>query len=139
MILYLDTSALIKLYVDEEGAADVHRAVEDSAGVATCVIAYAEARAALARRHRELAFASEAFRLVLAALDRDWRSFTRVEVNDALARLAGVLAEQKALRGFDAVHLASALALQARLGEVTFMAFDQRLVEAADGLLPVRP
>ncbi len=48
MILYLDTSALVKLYVSEEGSEIVRGAVESAGRVATSRIAYAEARAALA-------------------------------------------------------------------------------------------
>ena len=127
---------MVKLYVKEEGSAGVREAVEDAGGVATCVVAYAEAQAALARRFREGALSEEDYG-VIGALDRDWRTLTRLEVNDALARLAGVLAERRALRGFDAVHLAAALTLQQQIGDVAFMAFDGRLAGAADGLLPV--
>ena len=53
MILYLDTSSLVKLYVDEPGSEDVLRLVDQAELVTTSVVAYAEARAALARRRRE--------------------------------------------------------------------------------------
>ena len=46
MILYLDTSALVKLYLDEEDSGAVHEAVEVAEGVATSTVAYAETRAA---------------------------------------------------------------------------------------------
>ena len=128
---------MVKLYIEEESSANVHKAVEDAGNVATCVVAYAEARAALARRRRENALGEGDYRTAISALDRDWRAFTRLEVDDALARLAGVLAEQHALRGFDAVHLAAALTLQQRIGDVAFMAFDGMLSKAANKLLPV--
>ena len=48
MILYLDTSSLVRLYVDESGSADVRRLVEQAEIVAASVVAYPEARAALA-------------------------------------------------------------------------------------------
>lgn len=137
MTLYLDSSALVKLYIEEENSAIVRKAVEEADDTATCVVTYAEARAALARRRRESALKEAGYRTAVEALDEDWRAFTRLEVNDGLARLAGVLAEQKSLRGFDAVHLAAALTLQQQVGDVAFMAFDKRLVEAAGGLLPV--
>jgi predicted nucleic acid-binding protein len=53
LILYLDTSALVKLYARERGSADVRRQVTDAEAVATSVVAYAEARAAFARLLRE--------------------------------------------------------------------------------------
>lgn len=45
MILYLDTSALVKLYVRERGSVSVRALVEQADVVASSVIAYAEARA----------------------------------------------------------------------------------------------
>lgn len=53
MIVYLDTSALVKLYIDEAGAPIVRRAAREAELMATSEIAYVEMRAALARRHRE--------------------------------------------------------------------------------------
>ena len=53
MILYLDTSSLVKLYVEEGGSEEVRRDIHQASLVATSCVAYAEARAALARQHRE--------------------------------------------------------------------------------------
>ncbi len=53
MICYLDTSALVKLYVQEEGSDQVSSLVDCSIVIATCKIAFAEARAAFARSYRE--------------------------------------------------------------------------------------
>ncbi|MGH8694308.1 MAG: PIN domain-containing protein [Burkholderiales bacterium] len=53
MILYLDTSALVKLYVREQGSAQVRAHVNKADVIATSVVAYAEARAAFARLRRE--------------------------------------------------------------------------------------
>jgi uncharacterized protein len=49
-----------------------------------------------------------------------------------LAHSAGDLAEKHLLRGFDAVHLASAVILREELTEpIRFLAFDDRLMTAA--------
>lgn len=132
MIVYLDTSALVKLYVRESGSARVRRAVELAKLVATARIAYPEARAAFARRHREGAFGARALRRAVARLDGDMPSYVVVELTVNVAARAGDLAERRMLRGFDSVHLASALELGAMLGEnAGFLAFDGRLDAAA--------
>ena len=59
LILYLDTSALVKLYAEEEGTETVELAVDEAEAVATSVVAYAEARAALARKLRDDVFSPE--------------------------------------------------------------------------------
>jgi predicted nucleic acid-binding protein len=130
--LYLDTSALIKLYVEEAGADRVEGAVERAEIVATSVVAYAEARAALARRHRENDFTASEYQGIVSELDASWQGYERLGVTEGLAREAGELAEEHALRGFDAVHLASALRLAQRFPSSSFLAFDERLTAAAE-------
>lgn len=132
MILYLDTSALVKLYVREAGTGRVRKAADAAKALATSVVAYAEARAAFARLSRERRFRSPLHRRRVAALDGDWGHYQVVELVPTVARTAGDLAESHSLRGFDAIHLASALWLQsAYSGEVRFLAFDTRLAAAA--------
>ncbi|MBE9540835.1 MAG: type II toxin-antitoxin system VapC family toxin, partial [Proteobacteria bacterium] len=53
MVIYLDTSSLVKLYVEEEDSSKVADLVRSSKVIATSLIAYAEARSAFARRYRE--------------------------------------------------------------------------------------
>jgi uncharacterized protein with PIN domain len=53
MVLYLDTSSLVKLYVEEKDSSRVANLVGSSNVTATSLVAYAEARAAFARRFRE--------------------------------------------------------------------------------------
>lgn len=130
--LYLDTSALIKLYVEEAGADRVEAAVEKAEVVATSVVAYAEARSGLARRHREKDFTASEYQGIVSELDASWRGYERLGLTEELALEAGTLADNHALRGFDAVHLASALRLAQRFPHSTFLAFDSRLSAAAE-------
>jgi len=60
--LSLDTSALVKLYVDEEGSPAVHGALQQATVAATSTLAYFEARSALARRRREGGLAATEYR-----------------------------------------------------------------------------
>ncbi|MDN5941706.1 MAG: type II toxin-antitoxin system VapC family toxin [Nitrospira sp.] len=132
MMLYLDTSAMVKLYVEESMSSEVAGAVEEAEAVATSLIAYAEARAAFARARREARLSAQAYRHVVQEFIEDWSRFVVVEVTDRIVKHAGDLAAQRALHGFDALHLASALNLRDRLTiPVTFLAFDQELTLAA--------
>ena len=132
MILYLDTSALVKLYVRERGSARTRTCMAEADIAATSMVAYAEARAAFARLQRERPRGGKRHRERVSQLDRDWGSYALVELTAAVARRAGELAEEHALRGFDAIHLASALWLDSVYsGELRFMAFDSKLAAAA--------
>lgn len=137
MILYLDTSAMVKLYVTEKDSSEVRKRLRRADHAATSRVAYPEARSALARRCREGALTSHGLRRAVSALDRDMDSFVIIELNEGVARRSGELAERHALRGFDAIHLASAL----ELGHLTssspvFMTFDepQAMAAASEGL-----
>jgi predicted nucleic acid-binding protein len=130
--LYLDTSAWVKLYVSEAESLTVRKHVGRSAHVATSRVGYAEARAAFARRAREGHLRPAQLRRCVARLDDDWRHMVVVELDATLARTAGELAERHALRGFDAIHLASAIRLGMELGRPpAFLAFDAALRTAA--------
>lgn len=139
MILYVDTSALVKLYVREQGSARVRRHIGAATHVASSRVAFPEARAALARRQREGTLASRGLRRAVQRLETDWSLYIVVELDDGLARRAGTIAESRALRGFDAIHVASALELSTLLGHpVAFLTFDARQAAgaSAEGLLP---
>jgi predicted nucleic acid-binding protein len=131
--LYLDTSSLVKLYVQEPGSDDIRELVDQAAVVATSMVAYAETRAALARLRREGELTSAIFAAAKREFESDWSSYLAFDVSAALAREAGELAERYALRRFDAVHLASFAELTRRAGsaETRFSSFDDRLNKAA--------
>ena len=131
MILYLGTSALVKLYVDEPGRPAVVTALDRAVAVATVRVAYAEARAPFARKRREGGLDGKDLRRVVERLDGDWATYSIVEVIEPLVRRAGILAEHHGLRGYDAVHLAAAFETGRAGGEVSFACFDERLRRAA--------
>lgn len=141
MILYLDTSTLVKLYVREVGSVRVRNWLKRATAVATSVIAYAEARAAFARLYRGGHTNPPRHSERVAQLNADWESIMRVELTASVLRLAGETAETYELRGFDSIHLASALSLRDRTDiPCVFAVFNQRLrVGAARAGLPLLP
>ncbi|MGA2106323.1 MAG: type II toxin-antitoxin system VapC family toxin [Syntrophorhabdales bacterium] len=130
MIVYLDTSSLVKLYVEEEGSADVAAILKNARTAATSMIAYAEARAAFARRFREGSVTKRAYKSLLLSFEKDWINYLQVKVSQDLIRLAGDLAEKHALRGFDAIHLSSAVSLMKANVGVVFLCHDEKLQKA---------
>ena len=128
MILYLDTSALVKLVVEERGSAAVDALVATTEYAVSSVIAYAECRSAIAR-------AGQARRVDAAAavrsLDRVWDAVQSLDVDLRLSARAGELASRHLLRAMDALHLASALEVVAPELPVAFATFDRALARAA--------
>jgi uncharacterized protein len=138
VILYLDTSNLFKLFVEEQGSEHVEQVAAGAESIALSLVAYAEFRGSLARAKRAGRLTESLYDTALASFEPAWRSYSRVPVTEALINVAGGLAETYFLRGLDAIHLTSAITLQRELGEdVTFSAADGRLMAAAasEGLL----
>jgi predicted nucleic acid-binding protein len=107
--VYFDTSAFVKILIQEPGSDSALRAWQAADSVCCSRLLPAEARAglAMARRMRRLSNVQQT--RAKAALDGHWQDVFVVEVSEPVVEDAGDLAEQEALRGYDAVHLASAL------------------------------
>jgi len=124
-IVYFDASAFVKLLVEEPGT-ELAVALWDGCDAAVSSrLAYPEVRAALAAARRN----DDLDRVALEQAEQSWEEFwaaTRpVELTPAVERRAGQLAGDHALRGADAVHLASALAVGD--GALVVAAWDRRL------------
>jgi predicted nucleic acid-binding protein len=130
MILYLDTSALAKLYLEEESSDQVRAWSDEAEVLATSRVALAELAAAVARRHREGDLTDTDVERIRTAMLDDWKHLIVVEVN---VPRAAELAFRQSLRGFDAIHLAAALEIRDALDGVPprFSCCDGRLNRAA--------
>ncbi len=136
MIVYLDTSAYVKLYVAEPGADQVRSVRAQARAICCHLIGYAELRATLAKAVREKRLTREGLAKQIQSMEADWSSTQVVNVTEGLIRRAGDLAQQHGLRGYDSVHLAAAETVWQALPGVDFrfLAFDAKLVEAAEKL-----
>lgn len=136
MTIYFDSSTLAKLYLDEPDSDAVEARARAADLIATSSITYAEVCAAFARRRRDGYLTEQEHRRVLRQFDADWGAFLTLDVNDALARAAGALAGQHALRGADAIQLASfeRLLPSAEDDGIEFLCADERLNGAARNL-----
>ena len=132
MILFCDTSALLKLYLRETGSAAMAAAAANASAIAVCRIAWVEAVAAMARRARDDPQAVVVLETARQRLRLHWAEYLIVEVTQAIAERAGEFADTFALRAYDSVQLASARTIQEATQEtVGFACFDGRLRKAA--------
>jgi uncharacterized protein len=101
---------------------------------ASSILVYPEARAALAAARRADRLAEGDYEPAISDFETRFDDLIKIGIDDDLAKSAGTQAEIFCLRGYDAVHLASALGL----GEVTLVTWDEELAEAAESAgLPV--
>lgn len=137
-LVYFDSSALVKLVLDEVGS-DIAAALWNSSDVAlSSRLAYPEVCAALAAAERNHDLTEAEASAAASDWELFWGSMRPVELSADVERVAGSLAVTHQLRGADAVHLASALALGPT--DLTVAVWDKRLHAGAAAVgLPVAP
>jgi len=110
----------------------VARLTRADAPVGTATIAYAEMYSGLTRRHRDGDLSPIDYANACEQFERDWSGYLRIHLDEDVLGAARLVIQRHALRGFDGIHLASALTLQNRWDEtVVIVAADQRLLRAA--------
>ena len=123
-MFFLDTSALVKLVIDEPGSEGVRRFLGDGA-LASSMLVVTELPRAVLRRAR----------VAREVIDGTLAGMMLVGLDHELLRTAGRL-QPPGLRSLDAIHLAAAITLREELD--AFVAYDERLLDAASALgLPV--
>lgn len=126
MIAYFDTSAFVPLLIGQSGTAECWRLWEAADTVAASRVLYVEVTAAMAAARRMRRLGREAEESALGLLEELWGEVQVVEVGDRLARRAATLARRYALRGYDAVHCASAERFE---GDVIAASGDRHLLQ----------
>lgn len=134
MIVYLDASALVKLYVAEAGSADVSELIEAATLIGTAIVSRAEVAAVFAKAARMKLVPRKDAAAALHSFTSEWESLIRLQTTEVLMARAAEFAWEQGLRGYDAVHLAAAYAWQDMMGEpVTVATYDRQLWDAAKG------
>lgn len=119
-MLYLDASALVKRYIEEDGSDEVLAAMDSESVWSTCRVCFVETVRAVGLAHGPRP---------IERVESDWLAFEVVEVDRELAEHAARLAISTELRSLDALHLAAALVLPSQ--DLTFATWDARLHRAA--------
>ena len=110
-LVYFDSSTFVKLLTEEPGSALAAELWDGCDAAVASRLAYPEVRAALAAAGRNHDLTATELNAAGRAWDEYWAAVRPVELTTAVEQRAGQLASSHALRGADAVHLASALAI----------------------------
>lgn len=124
MSLYVDSSALVKLYVDEPESDLSTELVESDAVRLTGGHTVVEVRRSLAQL-----IPPGQLKRMKTAFESDLGGFSIVELDEATCELAASIAETTGVKSLDALHLGAA-----RRGggtSITFLTFDLRQAQAA--------
>ena len=137
--LFLDSSALIKRYLPEQGTHWVRSLIAASAGNLAIIahITSVEMLSGISRRKREGLITSRHAHAIRQLMERHVRDeYVTVGLTESIVSRAKDLLEQHPLRAYDAIQLASALESHDRLvaanqPPIVFVTADQRLLEVA--------
>lgn len=110
-LVYFDSSAFVKLLVEEDGSDLAAQLWYGCDAAVSSRIAYPEVCAALAAAGRNRRLTARAQDSAERGWDEFWSATRAIELTGDVAHHAGGLARAYGLRAADAVHLASALAL----------------------------
>lgn len=141
-MIYLDSSALVKRYVEEKGSDAVDFLLRAELPAAVSKLAYPEILSGFARKYRSREISKKDFDSLAERFETDWQHFVIVEFHDELLSRIKTLIRKHYLRGADSIHLSAALWLRdAVKKDITFVASDNALLEAADkeGLEIINP
>lgn len=129
MIAYFDTSAIVRLIIEEATSDDCRRLWNAATRVASVRLLYPQTRAALARAERIGRLTAGQLTNAVDELESLIEQLDIIEVSIEIARAAGELAQRFGLRGYDAVHLAAGLAMND--ADVVLVTGDHDLAAAA--------
>lgn len=124
MTTYIETSALVKLYIAEADSSDALRYLRADPVLVTSWLTVVELRRTLAR-----ALSGADLQSSLRASEADLDAMALVNPEERVWRSAADIAMETGVRSLDAIHLASARILE--IDDLTFCTFDLRLGQAA--------
>lgn len=130
MILYLGTSSLVKLYVEEKYSDVVREWVKEAEIVATCRVTYTEIISALELRFKQNDLSKNEYEHIMKRFSQDWLNFAVIDFDD---REAGLLVKKYGLKRFDAIHLSAARLIKKEHHDISlsFSSADENLCKAA--------
>jgi predicted nucleic acid-binding protein len=129
LIVYFDTSAFLPIVIEEQTSAIASRLWDEADRAVSSRLLYVEGRAALAMARRMDRLDERQLRTAVNDFEALHEQLDMIEITESLVGEAGALAERFGLRGYDAVHLASARLVNDP--EMVLAAADQTLLGAA--------
>ena len=133
MIYFLDTSALVKRYIEEPGSDNVQTCFDSAKVIAVSRLAYPETLSAIVRRKPSLRDCTDDdFHQLVENFRRDWNHFMVLGMNHETLHHVERVIETYRLRGADSIHLSAALWLHTvTKSPVVFVTSDNELLSAA--------
>lgn len=130
MILYLGTSSLAKLYVEEQSSNVLREWAKQAEIVATCRVTYTEMISALEKRFKNNDLSQKDYDMVVKSFSEDWQNFAIVDFDE---KESGLFVKKYGLKRFAAMHLSAAKFIRKEHKDISvaFSSLDEELCRAA--------
>jgi len=133
MLVYLDSSALIKKYFEEIGSEHIAQIWNESEYIAISQVGYSEILGTIHKKQKMDRFSDKVKNQINKTFLEDWDSFIKVNADSKLNLELIRIHTKYLLRGFDAIHLATAKILSKQFEkDLQFLTADTNLQNAAE-------
>jgi len=123
----VDTSALLKKYIEERGSRELEEVLGGISDLIVSPVTWVELNSAVARRLRRKLLTAQQSSWILSEAEMDFHSYSQVVWSEELVETATRVAHRHPLKTLDAIQLASGLLSKADL----FVTSDRKLFEEA--------
>jgi predicted nucleic acid-binding protein len=132
MLIYLDSSVFIKKYFKEIGSDHIIEIWNDAEYLAISQVGYSEILGAIHKKQKMDRFSDKIKNQISKNFKDDWESMIKVSADQKLNSELSRLHDKHLLRGFDAIHLATAILLAKKIEkDIQFLTADSNLQSAA--------
>lgn len=132
MKAFIDTSSLIKKYVEEKGSEKMEGLLRQTSEIVVAPTAWVEFNSAISQCLRDKRLTPQSSSFLLSEAKRDFQSYSAVVWNETLEEIASEVVHRYSLATLDAIQLASGLLSKADI----FATSDRRLFEEARRAMP---
>ena len=135
MTIYYDSSALLKIYINEEYSNFIRQSVSKNQLNFISTLSYAEIHSAFSRLVNDNRISEEELVFLKVSFNNDFKIFQKISIDNKILKRAAELTYLTNLRTLDSIHLATIEHLKFTSDEVImFACFDNKLIEGAISL-----
>jgi hypothetical protein len=135
-VVYLETSALLRILFDEEGAEEAEKTLRAAEQVVSSRLLKVEVERALLRIKLDRPELEKHTLEMEYELRSVWAKISLLEMTREICDLAGRIAPASRLRSLDAIHLSTFRVMKGLDPETTMLTFDERVRGALSGFSP---
>ncbi len=135
MTIYYDSSALLKIYIEEEYSDFIRQFISKHQINYISTLSYVELHSVFSRLVNSSQITNDELVFLKASFNNDFNIFRHIPIDNRILKLAADLTYQTNLRTLDSIHLATLNYLKSiTYEELLFGCFDNKLIDAAISL-----